>query len=212
MMQNTNQSRRSETDSARSGDGARRLAAYAAAAGGAMIASTASTTHGAVIITNITTVGATTSFTIDLDVSGAGFNFAYTFSNIGLANAAYGRVSATNQLDNQQFIAAGGLVGSAVFLDANDAWNGGTQPFNFPSSGTTGYLGFRLTVGEGANLYGWIEYVNDGTSTTVSRWAYESQVNTGITTPTASAVPGGAGLAALAFGAAGLRVRRRRRN
>jgi MYXO-CTERM domain-containing protein len=49
-------------------------------------------------------------------------------------------------------------------------------------------------------------------ATTVSRWAYESTTGTGITTPTASAVPGGAGLAALAFGAAGLRGRRRSRN
>ncbi|MGA1518086.1 MAG: hypothetical protein ACO396_09985 [Phycisphaerales bacterium] len=136
-----------------------------------MIASTASTTHGAVIITNITTVFANTDFTIDLNVSGAGFNFKYTFSNIGLANFFYGRVSATNQSDSQQFVAAGGLVGSAVFLDSNDGWSSASKGFNFPSSGTTGYLGFRLTVGEGANLYGWIEYVSDGTSATVSRWA-----------------------------------------
>lgn len=191
---------------------AKRLSAYTAAASGAMIASTASTAEGAVIITNITTVNATNSFTIDLDLFSAGFNFAYTFSNIaGGTGFAYGRAQATNQADSNQFIASAGLVGSGVFLGATAAWNSASQGFNFPTSGNTGYLGFRLTVGEGASIYGWIEYVNNGTSTTVSRWAYESQVGTGITTPTASAVPGGAGLAALAFGAAGIRGRRRHR-
>lgn len=190
---------------------AKRLSAYTAAATGAVLASSSS--DAAVIITTITTVNASTNFTIDLDISGAGFNFDYTFSNIAPGNPtfAYGRAKATNQADSNQFIASAGLVGSGVFLGATAAWNSASQGFNFPTSGNTGYLGFRLTVGEGASIYGWIEYVNNGTSTTVSRWAYESQVGTGITTPGASAVPGGAGLAALAFGAAGVRGRRRHR-
>ncbi len=55
--------------------------------------------------------------------------------------------------------------------------------------------------------------VNDGSSITVSRWAYEGDVNTGINTPAASgggAVPGLGGLAALACGAAGMRRSRNR--
>jgi hypothetical protein len=57
--------------------------------------------------------------------------------------------------------------------------------------------------------------VNDGSSITVSRWAYEGDVNTGISTPAASgggggAVPGLGGLAALACGAAGMRRSRNR--
>ena len=205
-MQRSSHESRSVSSSTASVAG--RLSAYAAAATGAVLAS--SSADAAVVITTITTVDASTNFTIDLDISGAGFNDNYTFSNIGLPAAAYGRISADNQLDSAQFVATA-LVGSAVFLDSNDVWIGGTQLFNFPTSGNTGYLGFRLTVGEGDNIYGWIEYVNNGSSTTVSRWAYESTVNTGITTPSVSAVPGGAGLAALALGAAGVRGRRRPR-
>ena len=75
-----------------------------------------------------------------------------------------------------------------------------------------GYFAFRLP-NNGGYTYGWIEWINTNGIFSVARWAYEDTLNQGITTPAAaSAVPGGAGLAALAIGAAGLRGRRRGRN
>ena len=87
------------------------------------------------------------------------------------------------------------------------------------SGSTTGYLGFRFQSG-GAWLYGWMEIEvfkdlsnQNSISIRMNSWAYD---NTGASVLAgvggASAVPGGAGLAALAFGAAGLRGRRRSRN
>ena len=198
------------TQANRNRSNAARLAAYATAATGAALGVSSSADAAAVVV-NISTENAATNFTIDLTAAGLGAS-NFTFSNIGLASAFYARISAFNQFDTLQFVATA-MVGTGIFLDANDGWSGVQRLFiGVPGNGETKYLGFRLTVGEGDSRYGWIEYVNNGTSTTVSRWAYESQLNTGITTPTASAVPGGAGLAALAFGAAGLRGRRRSRN
>ena len=186
-----------------------RLAIYTATAGsGVLVAGSAA--HAGAVIVDITTVSAQSDFTINLAAAGSGGD--YTFSNIGLTNHFYGRVSATNQPDSQQFVATN-LVGNSEFLDSNDNWTGWTQALNHPAADTTLYLGFRLTVGEGDSRYGWIEYVNTGGSVTVSRWAYESALNTGISTPTAgsnNAVPGLGGLAALACGAAGVRRNRNR--
>lgn len=74
-----------------------------------------------------------------------------------------------------------------------------------------GYLGFRFLLGM-TQMYGYFDVEVSRTGTglssdmtlTIHGWAYEAG---SLTTP--SAVPGGAGLAALAFGAAGLRGRRR---
>ena len=49
-------------------------------------------------------------------------------------------------------------------------------------------------------------------SLTINAWAYNGTAGQSITLPGASAVPGGTALAALAFGAAGLRGRRRSRH
>lgn len=195
---------RTDSRAARSG----RLATYAVAAAGPMVAGSAAMADA--VIVDIATQDATTSFTIDLAAAGSGF--AYAFSNIGLTGFFYGQVIATNQQNTQQFVATG-FVGTSEFLDSNDNWTGWTQAVAHPAADTTMYLGFRLTVGEGASRYGWIEYVNSGGSITVSRWAYEGDLNTGISTPAASgggAVPGLGGLAALACGAAGVRRSRHR--
>lgn len=166
------------------------------------------------VIVNVSINADASIFSIDLDVGRTGY-----YSVFGVADSTVpGKFNAgafatkTTQPDASQFV-ANALVGASATLDSNDAWNGGTPPLYLPTSGNTAYLGFRLTVGASnllpaGNIYGWIEFVNDGTSTTVSRWAYETSGG-GITTPGASAVPGGAGLAALAFGAAGVRGRRR---
>lgn len=190
-----------------------RLATYAVAATGTMIAG--SSAMADVVIVDITTVNAATSFTIELDAANAGSGSAFTFSNIGLNHVFYGKVdaTATTHSDYQQFVATT-LVGGSAFLGSSAGWNSGTYPHAQPAADTTAYLGFRLSVGPGGgdSRYGWIEYVNSGGSVTVSRWAYESDLNSGIATPSAStpAVPGLGGLAALACGAAGVRRGRNR--
>jgi hypothetical protein len=83
-----------------------------------------------------------------------------------------------------------------------------------------GYVAFRIGAGGSDFYYGYfdLEYSRSGNENgssftmTVHGWAYESTLNQSITIGAPSAVPGGAGLAALAFGAAGLRGRRRSRN
>jgi len=99
---------------------------------------------------------------------------------------------------------------------------GGTRNTgNFISSGTAtptgeirGYVGFRLTGLSGAvsTMYGYFDVGYDWTTNTVTvySWSYDDTGAPIRIGPTA--VPGGAGLAALAFGAAGLRGRRRSRN
>ena len=195
-----------------------RLAAYATAATGAAIAASAgSTASGAVVIVPIAPQTATNSFTISLNAAGLGGG--YTFVN-DFTHGIYGgtlrpKIDATIRSNYSQFVGTGTmLVGTGVFIGGNGStgWNGGQPGIPLPGAGETRYLGFRLTVGGGDLRFGWIEYVNNGTSTTVSRWAYESTLNTGITTPTASAVPGAGGVLALAIGAAGIRGRRRGRN
>ena len=76
----------------------------------------------------------------------------------------------------------------------------------------TKYVGFRAWSTSAVVHYGWLEFTLSSGDYTISRWAYEDQVGVGLLTPgSPSAVPGGAGLAALAISAAGLRGRRRSR-
>jgi hypothetical protein len=97
-----------------------------------------------------------------------------------------------------------------------------TNTGNFIVSGTAtptgeirGYVGFRLTnlAGGVSTMYGYFDVGYNWTTNTVTvySWSYDDTGNP-ITIGPPSAVPGGAGLAALAFGAAGLRGRRRSRN
>ncbi len=81
----------------------------------------------------------------------------------------------------------------------------------------TGYLAFRVDAGSSQYYYGYFEITVSRTgidasstlSMSVTGWAYENTAGQSITIGGAAAVPGGAGLAALAVGAAGLRGRRR---
>ena len=191
-----------------------RLSTYATLAAGTAVAGSAATA-GVVIVDDFGPQNALDIFSLDLTRAGSGG--AYTFWNVSnfWQNTISARVNgpSTQQNDSNQFVGTT-FVGTNVLLDANDGWNGSVENLILPASGTTVYLGFRLTVGVGDSRFGWVEYVNDGSSITVSRWAYESDVNTGITTPAASggggAVPGLGGLAALACGAAGMRRSRNR--
>ena len=97
----------------------------------------------------------------------------------------------------------------------------GNAAFSGASPQTSKYLLFNFQA-SGSTYYGWIEILAtttgvtgpiSGYSATLGRWAYDTSgtaITAGQIIP--SAVPGGAGLAALAFGAAGLRGRRRSRN
>jgi len=85
------------------------------------------------------------------------------------------------------------------------------------ASAVRGYYAFRFSDGLADYHYGYfdIEFSRSGTdvnssiSVTIHGWAYEDVAGQPITV--AAAVPGGAGLAALAFGASGCRARRRSR-
>ncbi|MGA0287877.1 MAG: hypothetical protein ACO3QA_12715 [Phycisphaerales bacterium] len=85
------------------------------------------------------------------------------------------------------------------------------------ASSVRGYYAFRFSDGLADYHYGYfdIEFSRSGTdvnssiSLTIHGWAYEDVAGQPITV--AAAVPGGAGLAALALGASGCRARRRSR-
>ena len=214
-MSVTKSTERSSTST--NGHVAKRLAAYTAAATGAALA--ASAADAGVVVVNIATQQVNSSFSIDLSAAGTNGG-AYTFFNwVTGPNVFYGRIDANPLPDNQQFV-GGVAVGYGLPIGPAWAagWYSGAKAWNQPGNGvpTTIYVAFKLTVVSGAstaNRYGWIEYVNNGVTKTVSRWAYESQLNTAIAAGvTPAAVPGGAGLAALAVGAAGVRGRRRSRN
>ena len=97
--------------------------------------------------------------------------------------------------------------------------NPGNASFSGASPNTSRYFLFNFVQGS-STYYGWFELLamaapqtGGNLTVTLGRWAYD---NTGATVfagqLSGSAVPGGTGLAALAFGAAGLRGRRRSRN
>jgi len=125
--------------------------------------------------------------------------------------------------------AANAGAGSNGFLYVNAAQsnganlnNRGNAAFGGVSPLTSKYVLFNFVSGA-STRYGWIEILSmTGSSTaglvsnysvTLGRWAYE---DTGVAITAGqislSPVPGGAGLVALACGAAGLRGRRRGRN
>lgn len=111
------------------------------------------------------------------------------------------------------------LIGSATYAGSwRKAAVGVVSATTFFTT-TTFYLAFRFTESS-ITKYGWarIELTTSGGFRRnllfkLQEWAYDdtgASINAGQLTP--SAVPGGAGLAALAFGAAGLRGRRRSGN
>jgi hypothetical protein len=125
------------------------------------------------------------------------------------------------------FIAAGGatwdMVGPTASSSAAEVWFGGpgNGGWNDPQNvggGQTWYLLFQFTDGAAFGNYGWVSFVASDTigyqtgSITITGWGWDdsgAKIGAGVT---ASVIPGGTGLAALAVGAAGLRGRRRSRN
>jgi len=125
------------------------------------------------------------------------------------------------------FIAAGGatwdMAGPTASSSAAEVWFGGSGNggWNDPQNvggGQTWYLLFQFTDGAAAGNYGWVSFVASDTigyqtgSITITGWGWDdsgAKIGAGVT---ASVIPGGTGLAALAIGAAGLRGRRRSRN
>jgi hypothetical protein len=198
---------------------AKRLATYSAAATSAAFVGTAA--DGSVVVVNITPQNVNSTFTIDLSAAGTNGG-AYTFRNwVTGPLVFYCEVNANPQPDSLQFNRAPVLYGD-VIPTAPLGWvgtvGGGRQP-GAPTGATyqatTIYVPFKLTLSGGANRYGWVEYVQNSASPidrTVSRWAYETQLNTGLVAGVVpSAVPGAGGLLGLTVGAAGLRGRRRGR-
>jgi len=89
------------------------------------------------------------------------------------------------------------------------------NPWNNTASGLTGYIFFRFQDnGTGAAsdfYYGWLEVSRNAQGVyTLNRWAYETVGGVAAQIGAPAPIPGGAGLAALAVGAAGLRGRRRK--
>lgn len=147
----------------------------------------------------------------EVDLTAAGSGGAYTF--VGW-NAGAGVIHATAMPDNEQFIRAGSvgdppLAEAGEYFGTSDRWSSYTTAWTAPTS--TAYAGFRLTLGSGDIRYGWIEFVVEDESITVSRWAYETESGVGIVAgATGSPVPGPVGLVGLAAGAAGVRRHRGR--
>lgn len=91
-----------------------------------------------------------------------------------------------------------------------------SDPQRVGNTGQTWYLLFRFNGGAASGNYGWLSFnANVGgygnSSITITGWGWDDSGATIGAGVTASAIPGGTGLAALAFGAAGLRGRRRSR-
>jgi len=88
-------------------------------------------------------------------------------------------------------------------------WVDGTL-YGYPPllpEGLATHLGTRMTLPDGLH-YGWIEVVRTGDALDALAWGYETEPGV----PIAAGVPEPGSLALLAFGAAGLASRRRRRH
>ena len=184
-------------------------------------------------VTNFGGLGVNNGFKIATRATAFGRYSASSFFGVVIAwhGAGSGQFRRGGTGTNPAFLAAYGSNQAAgttasAFANVNLAtFNGGdagNAAFSGASPQTSKYLLFNFQA-SGSTYYGWIEIlatttgVDGGTisrySATLGRWAYDTS-GTAITAGQiiTSAVPGGAGLAALAFGAAGLRGRRRSRN
>ena len=134
------------------------------------------------------------------------------------AAGAYGRVMFAGDAGG-----AGRFTAGAASFNAANVWGGPGSWQLISSTGgawqntqnTTGYIFFHFRddnwSGESDSYYGWLEVSRNAQGVyTLDRWAYETVGGVAAAIPVA--IPGGTGLAALAFGAAGLRGRRRSRN
>lgn len=197
-----------------------RLSKYAVLSATAAVAATGTASAAVQIVTLGTPITTTTTGPSFINIGAQIFSASSTgrqimvFQTTGgtggvAANAVAAAFSDVQMF--QTFLRYGGQVFNGGNYNATGwvagDWNFATDPLF--------YVGFRTTKG-GATHYGWLEFTrNNATDNyTISQWAYETSAGVRIATPgtAPAAVPGGAGLAALAFGAAGLRGRRRGRD
>jgi hypothetical protein len=121
---------------------------------------------------------------------------------------------------------AGEFIGNSVFITTFDAAYIGfginrpgalnADPQGVGNTGKTWYLLFQFTDGAASGDYGWISFTANvvgfgNSSITITGWGWDDSGATIGAGVTASVIPGGTGLAALACGAIGLRGRRRSR-
>ena len=183
-------------------------------------------------VTNFGGLGVNNGFKIATRATANGGYSASSFFGVVIAwqGAGSGQFRRGWTGTNPAFLAAYGSNQAAGFsasafanvnLATSNGSNSGNAAFSGASPQTSKYLLFNFQA-SGSTYYGWIEILAtttgvtggiSGYSATLGRWAYDTS-GTAITAGQiiTSAVPGGAGLAALAFGAAGLRGRRRSRN
>jgi hypothetical protein len=122
---------------------------------------------------------------------------------------------------NVNFNSAAGL--GDINFGSSNAGGFNDDPQGVGNNGDTWYLFFRFTSGSASGDYGWLSFTanvvgttigSGGSNTdsyiTITGWGWDDAG--GTIAAGATAVPGGAGLVALAVGAAGLRGRRRSRN
>lgn len=191
-----------------------RLAAYAALS--AAVAATGAASAAVQIVTLSSPVTAPAGGATLLNIGGAIFGAPGTTWFVGLREAAGTqlRVNGTTQGAARTVSILRPLLGTnATVSNGVGAFVSGDAPFaaTLFAPVSTKYVGFRAWNGSAVH-FGWLEFTLSGGDYTISRWAYEDQVGVGLLTPgSPSAVSGGAGLAALAIGAAGLRGRRRSR-
>lgn len=161
---------------------------------------------------------------------GAGNSVANVITANGLGNQSAQNLGNGDKLATNASICATGNWQSVVAMNFGErrpnSWSRAYGPTSAPpwttsnaSGSTRGYLGFRFKS-SGTWLYGWmdVEISSSGSGQNtmtiqILSWAYDNTgqcVMAGVSSP--SSVPGGACLAALAFGAAGLRGRRRSGN
>ena len=183
-------------------------------------------------VTSFGGLGANNGFRIATRATANGRDSASSFFGVVIAwqGAGSGQFRRGGPGTNPAFLAAYGSnqaagFGASAFANVNlatsNGFNSGNAAFAGASPQTSKYLLFNFQA-SGSTYYGWIEILAtttgvtggiSGYSATLGRWAYDTSgtaITAGQIIP--SAVPGGAGLAALAFGAAGLRGRRRSRN
>ncbi len=167
-------------------------------------------------------INATAAQRRDVFLSQKGWNPGVHYVQFGAQAAASGAMinanatggGATAWANSQAEVIWSSRAGSLA--NTTQAWN--ALPGNFAGSfwgaSGRGYVAFKIED-FGKTYYGWLdietqEDASKNLTVTIHGWAYSTGSILAGASPVA--VPGGAGLAALAFGAAGLRGRRRSRN
>ena len=145
--------------------------------------------------------------------------FAYGV-NLGTMRGAK-RFAANDIIGNISQISGGTRIGLSARSNTAAAFVANSLgSWQAPTNGSLqGYIAFAISDGVSSYYFGYFDVTvsnNGRTGTTsvytltINGWAYNSVAGQSITIGAPAAVPGGAGLAALAVGAAGLRGRRRK--